>query len=500
MPALIFLPILIPLITALITTLFPRSQRLQRWLNVAGAAALLGAGAALFAVVDQEGIQSVQVGGWTAPFGISLVADLFSSIMVLMAGLVALATAVYSVATIDRRREAFGYYPLLNVLVMGICGAFLTGDIFNLYVWFEVMLMASFVLLALGGETPQMEAAIKYVTINLISSVIFLSAVGILYGLGGTLNMADLSLKLRDASEPGIVTTVAMLFLIAFGIKAAVFPLFFWLPSSYHTPPAAVSVIFAALLTKVGVYSLIRVFTLIFTEDADYIRTIILVVAGLTMITGVLGALIQVEIRRVMSFQIISQIGYMIMGLALFTPLAIAGAIFYLIHDVIVKANLFMISGLAEKLEGTATLRKMGGLYAGQPLLAGLFLITALSLAGVPPFSGFVGKLTLAQAGLEVEQYFIVGILLATGFLSLVSLGRVWAEAFWKSRPESGSRPLSLIKPGALRLAMAPIVVMTVLTIAAGVGGEAVLDVTSRAADQLIHSSSYIDAVRVAAP
>ena len=253
-------------------------------------------------------------------------------------------------------------------------------------------------------------------------------------------------------------------------------------------------------MTKVGVYSLIRVFTLIFTEDADYIRTIILVVAGLTMITGVLGALIQVEIRRVMSFQIISQIGYMIMGLALFTPLAIAGAIFYLIHDVIVKANLFMISGLAEKLEGTATLRKMGGLYAGQPLLAGLFLITALSLAGVPPFSGFVGKLTLAQAGLEVEQYFIVGILLATGFLSLVSLGRVWAEAFWKSRPESGSRPLSLIKPGALRLAMAPIVVMTVLTIAAGVGGEAVLDVTSRAADQLIHSSSYIDAVRVAAP
>jgi multicomponent Na+:H+ antiporter subunit D len=376
-----------------------------------------------------------------APFGITLVADLLSAIMVVLAGLMGLAVAVYSLASIDQQREAFGYYPLLHILLMGVCGAFLTGDIFNLYVWFEVMLIASFVLLALGSERPQIEGAIKYVTLNLMSSAIFLAAVGILYGVVGTLNMADLAVKLPTVTPPGLVTTLAMLFLVAFGVKAAVFPLFFWLPASYHTPPVAVSAIFAGLLTKVGVYAMIRVFTLLFVQNVGYTHTLILVMAGLTMLTGVLGAVAQNEFRRILSFHIVSQIGYMIMGLGLCTRLALAGSVFYIVHHIIMKTNLFLVSGVAYRLRGTFELKDLGGLYQAHPLLALLFLIPALSLAGMPPLSGFFAKLVLLQAGLEMGQYVIVAVALAVGLLTLVSMTKIWAEAFWK--PAQTRLPLS---------------------------------------------------------
>jgi multicomponent Na+:H+ antiporter subunit D len=235
--------------------------------------------------VWNDGIQATQPGNWPAPFGITLVADLLSAIMTVLAALMGLAIVVYSMGTIDARRVAFGYYPLLQILMMGVCGAFLTGDMFNLYVWFEVMLLASFVLLALGGERAQLEGAIKYVTLNLIASTLFLTAAGLLYALVGTLNMADLAVKLRGAEHQGLITTLSMLFLVSFGIKAGVFPLFFWLPASYHTPPFAVSALFAGLLTKVGVYALMRVFTLIFVGDMGYTHTLILIIAGLTMVT-----------------------------------------------------------------------------------------------------------------------------------------------------------------------------------------------------------------------
>jgi multicomponent Na+:H+ antiporter subunit D len=324
MRVLLVLPILVPLATA-IAMLFARTRpRLQGILSVLGSAGLLTAAGALLAGVWRQGIQAMQAGGWPAPFGITLVADLFSAIMVVLAAFVGFSTVIYSLASIDTGRRRYGYHPLLHVLLMGVCGAFLTGDIFNLFVWFEVMLIASFVLVALGGEKAQLEGAIKYVTLNLVSSAIFLSAIGILYGLAGTLNMADLAGQLRNSARPGLVTTVAMLFLVTFGIKAAIFPLFFWLPASYHTPPVAVSAIFAGLLTKVGVYAIIRVFTLLFINDVGLTHTLILILSGLTMVSGVLGAAAQNDFRRILSFHIVSQIGYMIMGVGLFTPLALA--------------------------------------------------------------------------------------------------------------------------------------------------------------------------------
>lgn len=504
MNILLLLPILIPFLTGVMALLAWQHRPVQRALGVVGAAGLLGAAVGLLVSVTQNGILAIQIGNWPAPFGVTLVADLFSAIMVTLTGLMGLAVMIYSLASIDARREHFGYYALLHFLLMGVCGAFLTGDIFNLYVWFEVMLMASFVLLALGGERAQLEGAIKYVTLNLISSALFLAAIGILYGMVGALNMADVARQLPQVTQPGLTLALAMLFLVAFGIKAAIFPLFFWLPASYHTPPVAVSAIFAGLLTKVGVYALIRVFTLLFVQDVSYTHTLILIIAGLTMVTGVLGAAAQDEFRRILSFHIVSQIGYMLMGLALFTPLALAGSIFYIIHHIIVKTNLFLISGVVYRLSGTYQLKKLGGLYQTSPGVAILFLIPALSLAGIPPLSGFWAKFTLIRAGLEVEQYAIVITALGVGLLTLFSMTKIWAEAFWKEKSEAGDEDqarMSQAKLGQTWLSLLlPIFILATMTITIGLATEPVFRLATQAAEQLLNPADYIRAVLGGSP
>jgi multicomponent Na+:H+ antiporter subunit D len=496
------LPIIIPLSTAAASLMVWQSRRLQRCPATAGTLALLASGLLLLRLVSENGIQAVQMGNWPAPFGITLVADQFSAIMVTLAGFMGSAVTVYSLASMDPEREAFGYYPLLLILLMGVCGAFLTGDLFNLYVWFEVMLMASFVLLVLGGEQAQMEGAIKYVTLNLLSSAMFLAALGILYGLAGTLNMADLAVKLRGASQPGLLTPVALLFLVAFGIKAAAFPLFFWLPASYHTPPVPVSAIFSALLTKVGVYSLIRTFTLLFVGDSDYTHTLILLIAGLTMVTGVLGAVAQYDFRRLLAFHIISQIGYLLMGLGLLTTAALAGAVYFMVHVVLAKSALFLVSGVVYRLRGTYDLKKLGGLYGPRPWLALLFLIPALSLAGIPPLSGFFAKLALIRAGLQSEQYGIVVAALAVSLLTLFSMIKIWTEVFWKEEPAQGSDAgeIALAPPGVSILLLSPIVIMSVLIIGIGLGGEMFFSLAFEAARQLMQPQGYIQAVRGVQP
>ncbi|HVR29055.1 MAG TPA: Na+/H+ antiporter subunit D [Thermoanaerobaculia bacterium] len=492
MNALLVLPLVVPLLTAIAAFLAGRSLRLQRALGVAGAAAHLGAALALLAVVIERGILVSTIGGWPAPFGITLVADLLSAIMVAVAALIGCAVSVYAVATLDERREAFGFYALFHVLLLGVCGAFLSGDVFNFYVWFEVMLIASFVLLSLGGERPQLEGAIKYVTLNLLSSSLFLTAVGILYGKMGTLSFADLARKLGDLHEPELTLTLAVLFLAAFGIKAAVFPLFFWLPASYHTPPVAVSAILSGLLTKVGVYALLRVFTLLFLQDVGFTHRLILVIAALTMVTGVLGAACQGELRRILAFHIVSQIGYMIMGLGLFSRLALAGSVFYLVHHILVKTNLFLISGLAHRYGGSFELARLGGLYRARPFLAALFLVPAMSLAGVPPLSGFAAKLALVRAGLELESHLVVATALAVSLLTLFSMTKIWAEAFWA--PACEQEPASA-DPRATRLAMVPAVGLALLTILLGLAPQPLLDLALAAADQLLDPEVYARAV-----
>lgn len=492
------LPLIIPLFTAALSLLAWRSLRLQRTLGLGGSFSLMLAAFALLVNVRQEGILVARIGSWPVPYDITLVADLFSAIMVVVAGVMAFFITLYSLATVDSERERFGYYPLVNILLMGVCGAFLTGDIFNLYVWFEVMLIASFVLLSLGGERAQIEGAIKYVTLNLMASALFLAAVGLLYGVIGTLNMADLALKLQDVTQPGFVTSLSVLFLVAFGIKAAIFPLFFWLPASYHTPPVAVTALFSALLTKVGVYALIRVFTLFFLQDTQYTHTLILIVAGLTMLTGVLGAVAQFDFRRLLSFHIISQIGYLLMGLGLFTVPALAGAVFFMVHVILAKSTLFLISGVAHRILGTYDLKKLGGLYRAYPLFSILFLIPALSLAGIPPLSGFFAKFALIKSGLELGQYFIIAVALVVSILTLYSMIKIWTEAFWKPLPVPTSAPLNagpITISGNLTLLVLPVAALAVLTVILGVAAEPFFVLSFQAAEQLADPAAYIRAV-----
>ncbi|MFY9209528.1 MAG: Na+/H+ antiporter subunit D [Aestuariivita sp.] len=487
-------PLALPFLTAVAAFLFRQSSA-GRWISVFGNLALLILSGLLMAQVLQQGVLAGQMGGWQAPFGITLVADYLGAVMVVITAITALAVSIYALADIDERKEYLGYHALFNVLIGGVTGAFLTGDLFNLYVWFEVMLISSFGLLVLGGSKEQIDGGIKYVTLNLVSTILFLSGIGLVYGMTGTLNMADLALTVPTLENQGLVTVVAVMFMIAFGVKAALFPLFFWLPASYHTPAFSVSAVFAGLLTKVGVYALIRMFTLVFDGDVAFTHTILLWVAAFTMVTGVLGAAAQNDMRKILSFHIISQIGYMILGLALLTPFALAGAVFYLVHHIIVKANLFLIAGVAEKITGSTDLSKIGGLYKSAPLLAVLFLIPAFSLAGFPPLSGFWAKYILVAAALEVQAWLIASVALLVGLLTIYSMTKIWAEAFWKAHPEGMDPVLSQLDGRTRAALLLPIAGLAAMTLVIGFFPEAFVVFATTAAGQLLDPTPYIGAV-----
>ncbi|SLN24422.1 Na(+)/H(+) antiporter subunit D [Aquimixticola soesokkakensis] len=493
------LPLIIPFATAVLSFLWRRSH-LGGLVSVTGAAAQLVAAGVLMASTWQNGYTVGQMGGWDAPFGITLVADLLSAVMVVITAITGLAVAVYALSEIDARREELGYHALFHVLLTGVTGAFLTGDLFNLYVWFEVMLIASFGLLVLGGTKAEIDGGVKYVALNLVSTMLFLMATGLLYGLTGSLNMADLAQSVRASDNQGLVTVIAMMFMVAFGVKAALFPLFFWLPASYHTPAFSVSAVFAGLLTKVGVYALIRAFTLIFVSDVALTHQILLWAAVLTMITGVLGAASQNDFRKILSFHIVSQIGYMVLGLALFTPLALTGAVFYLVHHIIVKANLFLVSGVAHKLAKGTDLSRIGGLYKTAPLLAFLFLIPAFSLAGFPPLSGFWAKYVVVKASFEAGAFVAGAAALVVGALTIFSMTKIWAEAFWKDHPDGQEPRLRDIALRERLLALAPIAGLAALTVVIGLFPAPFLDLASRASAQLLDPQAYIDAVMPGGP
>ncbi len=483
------LPILVPFATAAILLLAPRRPLLQRWIALIGSLVLLGSAVMLFARVEREGIQVLQVSGWPAPFGITLVADLLAAMLVVAVGVVGVASTAAAFAGVDPRREAFGYHPLIQTLLMGVSGAFLTGDLFNLYVWFEVMLVASFVLMALHRTSVQVEAAFKYVTINLIASSIFLTALGLLYGVAGTLNMADLARIWPSIRPAGIDVVLAVLFVIAFSIKAGLFPLFFWLPASYHTPPAAIGALFAGLLTKVGVYALVRMFTLLFHGAPPALFTLLLVMSAATMVIGLVAALNERDFRRVLSFNLVGHIGYTTASLAVLSPAALAAAIFYVLHHIVVIANLFLVSGVLLRLRRTTDIAGLGGLYRNQPAFSLLAMVPIFSLAGVPPLSGFLGKLAILHGVFEAGAYWVGGIVLVVGLLTLLSMGRTWADAFWKPAPEARD----MAAPGTPLLVA--ISGLSLVTLAMTFAAEPLFELTSRAAHQLLARDEYIRAV-----
>lgn len=485
---LLALPILIPFATAILLKVLPYRPALLHWTAFGGAVGVLGSGVALLIRVQTGGIQVLQMADWPAPFGITLVADPFSAILVVMVGIVGSAVTGHSFSGVDPRRESLGYHALIHVLLMGVSGAFLTGDVFNLYVWFEVTLIASFVLMALHRTREQLHAAYVYVTLNLIASALLLTAIGLLYGQAGTLNLADIARIWPERSLPLLDNGLSMLFLTAFGIKAGLFPLFFWLPASYHAPPAPIGALFAGLLTKVGVYAMIRLFSLLFRDPAALVFSVLLFLSIATMLVGMVGALTQRDLRRVLSFNLVGHIGFTTVGLALWTPAALGASIFYLLHHMLVITTLFLVSGLFLRQRRTTEFASLGGLYRSHPGVALLVLIPIFSLAGVPPLSGFLGKLAIVTAALEARSVVLAGVALLVGLLTLLSMARVWQQVAWKPAPTADIAPL---RPRVL----APIAVLVVLTLGLTVGAGPVFDASTAAAEHLLDPQSYISAV-----
>ncbi len=498
----IIYPLFLQIAISIILMFSWNNIRFQKIFSVFGSFVSVVLAGWVFYYIWTTGTQTVQAANWSAPFGITFVADTFAATLVVLTSLAGLAVSIFSAATVLKDRLRFGYFPIFHFLLLGLNGAFLTGDIFNLYVWFEIIIISSFVLITIGGEKAQLEGAVKYFTLNILASIIFLTAIAVLYGLTGSLNMADLAGKIAAVENRGLVEITAILFLIGFGIKAGVFPLYFWLPASYHTPPFAVSSIFGGLLTKVGVYALIRVFTLIFTHD-PFLNDILIVVAIFTLVSGGIGALVQNNIRKVFSYLIICHIGYMIAGLGMFTEVAIAGVIFYLIHDIVVKTNLFMISGLIFRLRGSNSMRALGGLYAEWPKISLLLFIPLFSLVGIPPLSGFWPKINLIKAGFAESNYVTVAAIIFASFITLIIIAKLWAEVFWKEPQElklkENFKFFSKSTTFKKTQIVLPIALLSIVSLYIGFGAEHIQELSARIADELVNNQGYIDTVLHAA-
>lgn len=435
------LPVLIPLLSAGLALVVARRPRLQQLISVGALTVSLGIGI-LLALGAMHGPMVLDVGSWAAPIGITLVADRLAALMLVVSQIVTLAVLVYSVAqnVADSSPTAPTaiYHPTFLILAAGVSNAFLTGDLFNLYVGFEILLAASFVLITLGGTRGRVRSGTVYVVVSLVSSAIFLTAIAMIYGALGTVNLAQLSQRIGEI-DPNVALLLQLMLLTAFGIKAAVFPLFAWLPDSYPTAPAPVTAVFAGLLTKVGIYAIIRLQFLLFPGSP--LQTLLTVAGILTMILGILGAVAQDDIKRLLSFTLVSHIGYMIWGIALATVWSLAGTIYYAAHHIVVQATLFLIVGLIERRTGTTSSRRLANLASAAPVIAVMYLIAGLNLVGVPPLSGFIGKLGLAEASARSATPAAWALLaggLVTSFLTLYVVVKFWNRAFWQT-PESGS-------------------------------------------------------------
>ncbi len=520
MNALVPLPVILPLFGAGLTLVLSRHPTAQRVVSTVVLAAVAVIAAILVVVADREGPQAIWIGAWAEPLGIALVADRLSSLMLLVSALVTLAVLVYSIGqgiSDDLESAPLSvYHPSFLVLAAGVSNAFLAADLFNLFVSFEMLLFASYVLLTMGGTEPRVRAGTIYVGVNILSSMVFLMAIAGMYAATGSLNFAQMSGRLADLS-PAVALALQLLLLTTFSIKAAVFPLSFWLPDSYPTAPAPVTAVFAGLLTKVGVYAILRVQSLLFPDSP--LTTLLLCAAGLTMIIGILGAVAQSDIKRMLSFTLVSHIGYMVLGVALATVEGFAGAIYYVVHHITIQTALFLVVGLVEHRAGSTSMLRLGGLARLVPFLGLLFFVPAMNLAGIPPMSGFLGKVGLSAAAIETGTplaYVLVAASMVTSLLTLYAVSKAWNLAFWRTPEqahemvvvvagdtelESEERDLyQRLQDGDLpdRLprtmsgaALSLVSLSLLLTIVAG----PLFDYTERAATDLLRRTPYLSAV-----
>lgn len=504
MTVLVALPVLLPLAAAGLSLALGRFADFQRIIGLVVLAAIIVDGAFLLYVTDTYGPLVLQMGAWPAPAGITLVADRLSALLLMVSAVVTFAVLIYSIGQrltdYGRERASTTFHPMYMVLCAGVSLAYLSGDLFNLFVAFEIMLSSSYVLITRRTTASRVRAGMTYVIVSLTSSLLFITMIALVYAATGTVNMADLGGKVVLLPE-GLQIALGLLMVIVFGVKAAMVPLHFWLPDSYPTAPAPVTAVFAGLLTKVGVYALIRTQTLVFNHHRGW--ELMLAIALITMLVGALGALAQNDLNRMLSFLLVSHIGYMLFGLGVYDIVGLTGVILYVVHHITVQATLFLVSGLITRHTGTVALSRMGGLARAAPPIAVLFALPALSLAGVPPFSGFVAKLALLQAGVGAgtwAAYVVTGGAVLTSLLTLYAVARVWTRAFWGQvrAPEADPDPADELVVGTGNstrpMIAATGVLVTASLVIAMVAGP-LSGVSNRAAEDLMDGSTYRSAV-----
>lgn len=454
MPFLIPLPVILPALAAAGCLLFPRMLNVRRAFVFFTLLALAVLSATMLIVVDGEGIQTLQIGGWDAPLGITLVADRLSTMMLFVSSIILFAVMWFAIAQgirDDTKDEPVAVFlPSYMLLTMGVNLSFLAGDLFNLYVGFEIFLVASYVLMTLGASPSRVRAGVGYVMVSMASSMVFLFGIAVTYAAVGTVNLAQIGQRMEDIPG-GTQAAIFGVLLVAFGIKAAVFPLDSWLPDAYPTAPSLVTAVFAGLLTKVGVYAIIRMRTTVFTDGS--LDALLMLVALATMLIGILGAMAQNDIKRLLSFTLVSHIGFMIFGIGLGSSQGLSGAIFYMVHHILVQTALFLVVGLIERHAGTSSLRRLGSLMYTAPIIAVLYLIPALNLGGIPPFSGFMGKVMLFHAGAEANTWMswvLIGGAVVTSLLTLYVMVMVWSKGFLRDRKDAPEGNMAIARPAPL--------------------------------------------------
>lgn len=487
------LPVVLPIMAALMMLLVPRPTLFRRVFATLVLSSLLGLALWMVVHVQAEGPLVLRVGGWLAPYGIVLVGDTLAAIMLCLSSATALACALYGFAENAAVDEHPMRLPLLLMLLAGIDLSFLTGDLFNLFVAFEVMLLSSYALLTLEAGASESRRALPYLTLNLVGSALFLATCGFAYSLFGTLNFAEMIGRADLLAGDIRVTMLAVLMLLVFGLKAGVFPLYYWLPISYPMLPAPMAAFYAGMLTKVGVYVLLRIFGTVLPPQLDTVHTLIAWTAGLTMVIGVLGAVAQGRVQTILSYHIVSQIGFMVLAIGLFSPFAFTAAIFYIIHHIIVKAALFLVGGVVIRANGTDDLARTGGLWRAAPWLGIVFVIQAMSLAGLPPLSGFWGKFMIIQEGLSQGEWVLVGMSLVASVLTMMSMLKIWLGAFWR-----GDAAASVNYDKNAKRMTAVGVGMVAVSLVIGLGAETFVKVARHAANETLDRAGYVSVVKAA--
>ncbi|WP_413570481.1 complex I subunit 5 family protein [Bdellovibrio sp. HCB117] len=469
------LPVAICFITALCSWLLNSHLKAQRLLASFGSFAVLVSSVFIFWKVWQLGPLTLAFGNWQPPFGITFRVDLLGAALLIVSSLIYFSGVLVSIASLNLRVELRGYYPLFHFLILGVLGAFSTGDLFNLYVCFEILLMSSFFLASLIKSKNALQGSFKYAVLSVISSFIFLGGIALIYSGTGTLNLNQLSGVSISVSDSAFPVGLGLLS-FAFMIKAGLFPFYFWLPASYPYVVTPMAAVFSGLLTKVGLYGLVRVLAPHLSIIDSSLPFLIQALALISMLLGVLGAISQDNMKSILSFHIISQVGYIALALALGTGLGLAACIYYLLHHMVVKTNLFFVVSYIESNEKRNQISKIGGLLERDPLLALLFAIPALSLAGVPPLSGFWAKVFALRALLESREVLGVLFSLAVSLLTMMSMLKIWLGAFLKPSPHYHNNP----KPTRWRWFVVPIILLNLWTVTMGLYADQVFEVVQK--------------------